>query len=340
MSEPVPPPAAPVTAPRLEDRFDPGHARVFLTGTQALVRALLTRARLDRAAGHATGGFVSGYRGSPLGTFDRELAAAKSPLEAVNIHFTPGVNEELAATAIWGSQQIGLFPGATAEGVFGMWYGKGPGVDRAGDALKHANLAGTSPLGGVLAVAGDDHAGVSSTTTHQSEVAFMDAQIPVLAPASVQDVLDLAVAGIALSRASGLWVALKVPSDVIEQAATVDAALARFAYKPPDAVSDDLHIRWPDRVTDQEARLAGPKRDAALAFMRANGLDRAFQRTPQSRIGIVAAGKAWGDLHDALDRLGLDGDASRRAASRSTSPRWYGRSSRKACAPSPSGSSA
>jgi indolepyruvate ferredoxin oxidoreductase len=293
---------------RLGDRYDPARARVFLTGTQALVRALLTRAWLDAAAGLRTGGFVSGYRGSPLGGFDRDLADANSELDAVNIRFTPGVNEELAATAIWGSQQLGLFPGARVDGVFGLWYGKGPGVDRAGDAFKHANLAGTSPKGGVLAVAGDDHAGISSTTAHQSEYAFIDAQIPVLAPASVQDVLDLAVAGIALSRASGLWVALKCPSEVIEQAATVDASLARFTFDAP-AGGGGLHIRWPDRVTDAEARLAGPKLDAVADVVRAWGLDRSFGRTAHSRIGIVAAGKSWADVGEALDLLGLDDDA-------------------------------
>ncbi len=297
---------------RLADRFDAATTRIFVTGTQALVRAALNIAWRDRAAGLNTGGFVSGYRGSPLGGFDRDLTEAAGQLTAANIHFTPGVNEELAATAIWGSQQLGLFPGARAEGVFGIWYGKGPGVDRAGDALKHANLAGTAPRGGALAVAGDDHAGVSSTTAHQSEFAFIDAQIPVLAPASVQDVLDLAITGIEMSRATGLWIALKCPSDIIEQAAAIDAAPGRQRFTagvPPG----DLHIRWPDRVTDAEARLAGPKQAAARAFARANGLDRAQWKTPQSRIGIIAAGKAWADLREALDILGIDEMAARAA---------------------------
>ncbi|MQA65479.1 MAG: indolepyruvate ferredoxin oxidoreductase family protein [Alphaproteobacteria bacterium] len=298
---------------RLGDRYDPARARVFLTGTQALVRALLTRAWLDARAGIKTGGFVSGYRGSPLGGFDRDLVQARAELEAADIRFTPGVNEELAATAIWGSQQLGLFPGARVDGVFGLWYGKGPGVDRAGDAFKHANLAGTAPNGGVLAVAGDDHAGISSTTAHQSEYAFIDARIPVLAPATIQDVLDLAIAGIALSRASGLWVALKCPSEVIEQAATVDAALTRFAFDTP-AGDGHLHIRWPDRVTDAEARLAGPKLEAAARFVRASGLDRAFGKTARHRIGIVSAGKSWADVCEALDLLGLDENARAAAA--------------------------
>ena len=296
------------SAGRLTDRFDPACTRVFLTGNQALVRALLARAWLDARAGRRTGGFVSGYRGSPLGAFDRDLQSAACELVAADIHFIPGVNEELAATAIWGSQQLGLFPGARVEGAFGLWYGKGPGVDRSGDAFKHANLAGTAPMGGVLAVAGDDHAGVSSTTAHQSEYAFVDAQIPVLAPASVQEIFDLAVTGIEMSRASGMWVALKCPSDIVEQGATIDTALDRFRFAAPPA-GGSLHIRWPDRVTDAEARLEGPKRDAALAFVRANGIDRSFAKTAASRIGIVAAGKSWADTEEALDLLGLDDTA-------------------------------
>jgi indolepyruvate ferredoxin oxidoreductase len=282
---------------------------VLLTGTQALTRALLSIAQLDTKAGHTTGGFVSGYRGSPLGGFDRDLTAAQAELTTANIHFTPGVNEELAATAIWGTQQVGLFPGAKTDGVFAMWYGKGPGVDRAGDAFKHANLAGTAPLGGVVAIAGDDHAGISSTTAHQSEFAFIDAQIPVLAPSSVQDVLDLTVAAIALSRASGLWIALKCPSDIIEQAATVNTGLGRFIYDLPDGLAapeNKLHIRWPDRVTDAEARLAGPKRRAAQAFVRASGLDRTLWKTEASHLGVVAAGKSYADTLEAFDLLGLD----------------------------------
>jgi indolepyruvate ferredoxin oxidoreductase len=303
---------APFAAVRLADRYDAAQSRIFVTGTQALVRAALNIAWRDRDAGLTTGGFVSGYRGSPLGSFDRDLTEAAPQLTGANIHFTPGVNEELAATAIWGSQQLGLFPGARAEGVFGIWYGKGPGVDRAGDALKHANLAGTAPKGGALAVAGDDHAGVSSTTAHQSEFAFIDAQIPVLAPASVQEILDLTVAGIEMSRAAGLWVALKCPSDIIEQAAAIDAAPERHDFAAA-APMPDLHIRWPDRVTDAEARLAGPKLAAARAFLRANGLDRALWKTPDSRIGIIAGGKAWADLREALDILGLDEAAARAA---------------------------
>jgi indolepyruvate ferredoxin oxidoreductase len=306
----------PIADLTLEDRLRPDQDRLFLTGTQTLVRVLLTQAWLDQARGARTGGFVSGYRGSPLGAFDGELTAAEGAFAKANIHFEPGVNEELAATALMGTQQVGLFPGARVEGVFGMWYGKGPGADRAGDAFKHANLAGTAPEGGVLAVVGDDHGGVSSTTAHQSEFAFIDAQIPVLAPTSLQDVLELGLAGIAMSRASGCWVALKCPSAVIEQAGTVEAALSRFSFTAPDKAGlpdGGLHIRWPDKSTDQEHRLSGPKLRAAEAFALANGLDRTFDKTAARRIGIVAAGKAFADTREALRLLGLGGEAGRAA---------------------------
>ena len=299
----------PISDLRLEDRFEAGLKRLYLTGPQTLVRVLLTQAWLDAAEGRRTGGFVSGYRGSPLGGFDRELIQAADAFARAHIHFEPGVNEELAATALMGTQQVGLFPGARFEGVFGMWYGKGPGVDRSGDAFKHANLAGTAPLGGVLAVAGDDHGGVSSTTAHQSEFAFVDAQIPVLSPAGLQDVLDLGVAGIHMSRASGCWVALKCPSAVIEQTGTVDAGLERFDFAEPDLQglsADGLHIRWPDKSTDQERRLSEAKLVAAETFAGANRLDRIIGKTDASRIGIVAPGKAWADTMEALDILGLD----------------------------------
>ncbi|HSR56495.1 MAG TPA: indolepyruvate ferredoxin oxidoreductase family protein, partial [Alphaproteobacteria bacterium] len=301
----------PIAELDLADRFRSEKERLFLSGTQALVRVLLIQSWLDAANGQKTGGFVSGYRGSPLGAFDSELKAAASAFEDAGIRFEPGVNEELAATALMGSQQVNLFPGARVDGVFGMWYGKGPGVDRAGDAFKHANLAGTALLGGVLAVAGDDHGGVSSTTAHQSEFAFIDAQIPVLAPADLQDVLDLGLAGIAMSRFAGLWVALKCPSAVIEQAASVDARTERFTFAAPalDGMpGDGLHIRWPDKSTDQEHRLSGPKLHAAAAFCRANRLDRVIGDAGGARIGIVAAGKAYADTREALRLLGLDGE--------------------------------
>src|SRR6201990_1596544 len=196
--------ALPVT---LDDKYVLERGRVYLTGTQALVRLPMMQRERDLAAGLNTGGFISGYRGSPLGGFDQALWKAKAHLAEHHIHFTPGVNEELAATAVWGSQQVGLFPGAKYDGVFAMWYGKGPGVDRSGDALKHGNAAGSAPHGGVLLLAGDDHACKSSTLPHQSEYAFMDASIPVLNPSGVQEMLDLGLYGWAMSRYSGCWIA-------------------------------------------------------------------------------------------------------------------------------------
>ncbi len=286
----------------------PSGARVFLTGSQALVRVLIERAKRDAAAGIRTAGYASGYRGSPLGGLDQEFGRAASALAAHRIAFQPGLNEELAATALWGTQQVGLFDGAKQDGVFGLWYGKGPGVDRAGDAFKHANLAGTSPLGGVLAVAGDDHAAASSTTAHQSEFALADAMMPVLVPANVQEILDLGLAGIALSRFAGCWVALKLAADIAEGAATVQLDRAVPLRAPADFTppADGLHIRWPDRADAQEARLVGPKMQAAQAFARANGFDRLMADAPAAKRGIVAAGKAWSDLVQALADLGLD----------------------------------
>src|SRR3954451_22705070 len=203
----------------LEDKYTLASGRVYLTGTQALVRLAMVQRERDLAAGLNTAGFISGYRGSPLGGFDQALWKAKKHLADHHIHFTPGVNEELAATAVWGSQQVGLFPGAKYDGVFAMWYGKGPGVDRAGDALKHGNSAGTAPYGGVLALAGDDHTCKSSTLAHQSEFAFIDALIPVLNPAGVEDILDLGLYGWAMSRWSGCWVALKTVAETMDSSA-------------------------------------------------------------------------------------------------------------------------
>jgi indolepyruvate ferredoxin oxidoreductase len=280
--------------------------RAFLTGSQALVRLACEQARRDAAAGLDTAGYVSGYRGSPLGGLDQELARSTTALAEARVAFQPGLNEELAATALWGTQQVGLFPGAKHQGVFGLWYGKGPGVDRSGDAFKHANLAGTAPLGGVLAVAGDDHGAASSTTAHQSEYAFVDAMMPILAPANVQEIYDYGLMGLALSRFAGCWTALKLSADVAEAAASVTLG-APLPVLPGDFTppADGLHIRWPDRALDQEARLQGPKMQAAQAFVRANGLDR-ISGSATAKRGIVASGKAWGDLQQALADLGLD----------------------------------
>ena len=298
----------------LDDRYAQERGRVFLTGTQALVRLPMLQARRDTAAGHRTAAYVSGYRGSPLGGLDREMWRAKRFLEAHRIHFQPGVNEDLAATACWGSQQTGLFAHARYDGVFAMWYGKGPGVDRSGDALKHANLAGTAPLGGVLALAGDDHVCKSSTSPHQSELAFLDASIPVLAPAGVQDLLDLGLAGWALSRYAGLWVALKTVAEIVDSAAAVDVAFDRVAVVRPDDHSlppGGLGIRWPDPPLEQERRLHAEKLPAARAFARANRLDRLVLGGRRHRLCVVTVGKAYSDVRQALEVLGIDAARAR-----------------------------
>ncbi len=279
--------------------------RAFLTGSQALARVALDQAARDAAAGLDTAGYISGYRGSPLGGLDQELARQDAALKQAGVVFQPGLNEELAATALWGTQQVGLFPDAKHQGVFGIWYGKGPGVDRSGDAFKHANLAGTAPLGGVLAVAGDDHGAASSTTAHQSEYAFVDAMMPILAPSNVQEIYDFGLMGLALSRFAGCWTALKLSADVAEAAGSLTLKAPLPAIPPFEMPPGGLHIRWPDRALDQEARLQGPKLRAAQAFVRANGLDRIIGKANAKR-GIVASGKAWGDLKQALADLGID----------------------------------
>ncbi|HEX6143874.1 MAG TPA: indolepyruvate ferredoxin oxidoreductase family protein, partial [Geminicoccaceae bacterium] len=242
----------------LDDRYALDEGRIYLSGIQALVRLLLTQRRRDRAAGLNTAGFVSGYRGSPLGGLDKALQAARAHLDAHQIHFQPGLNEDLAATAVWGSQQVGLFPGARHDGVFALWYGKGPGVDRSGDVFKHANAAGTAPRGGVLAVAGDDHACKSSTLPHQSEQAFIAAMMPVLHPSGIEDLLELGSLGFALSRFSGLWVGFKILADVADSAAAVDLDLTRPPIVLPEEFArpaGGLNIRWPDPPLEQERRL-------------------------------------------------------------------------------------
>ncbi|PWR24457.1 indolepyruvate ferredoxin oxidoreductase family protein [Zavarzinia aquatilis] len=293
----------------LDDKYRRHEGRIYLNGMQALVRLALEQHRRDTAAGLNTAGFISGYRGSPLGGFDLELERNKPLLEAGNIRFQPGVNEDLAATALWGTQQVALGKPALFDGVFGFWYGKGPGVDRTGDVFKHANLAGTAPLGGVLAIAGDDHTCKSSTTAHQTEYAFVDAMIPVLAPSNLAEVIDFGLAGIALSRFAGTWAALKLVSEIADTSATIPAVPAYQAFaRPTDFTPSDggLHIRWPDTAQAQEARLHLHKLPAVLAFARANPLNRVMERPAGARLGIVTAGKAYGDLMQAFDLLGLD----------------------------------
>jgi len=217
----------------LDDKFLLTDGRVFITGVQTLLRVLIDQHRLDQAAGLNTAGFVSGYRGSPLGGLDQQAGRAGKYLKAAEVVFKEGLNEDLAATAVWGSQQANLFPGARFDGVYGMWYGKAPGVDRTGDAFKHANFAGVWPKGGVLAVAGDDHTCKSSTLPSQSEYAFQDFEMPVLSPADVQEVLDYGLLGYALSRFSGLWVGLIALADTMDSGATIDATLARHQFVTP-----------------------------------------------------------------------------------------------------------
>ena len=294
----------------LDDKYAYEAGRIYLTGTQALVRLILTQRRRDAAAGLKTAGYVSGYRGSPLGGLDRELWRIGELLDRHNIRFQPGVNEDLAATAIWGTQQSGLFPGAKHDGVFGLWYGKGPGVDRSGDAFRHANLAGTAPHGGVLAVAGDDPASKASTAPSQSEHALMDAGMPVLVPADIEDFLEFGLKGWALSRFSGCWVGMKTQGDNVDASASleVDPDAPRIVIPedvelPPDGLNIRLHD-WPP--TSQDERLHRYKLPAARAFARANGLDRVVIDGPTRRIGIVAAGKTLLDVLQALDDLGID----------------------------------
>jgi len=293
----------------LDDKYTLDRGRVFLTGTQAIARlAMLQRVR-DERAGLNTAGYISGYRGSPLGGLDQVMSRAKPYLDQHHVKFQPGLNEDLAATAIWGTQQVGMFPGAKYDGVFAMWYGKGPGVDRCGDVFKHANAAGTSKHGGVLVLAGDDHGAKSSTLPHQSEHILKACCIPVLNPANVQEYLDLGLHGFAMSRYSGCWIAFKCVTDVVESGASVEVDPDRVQVRMPEDFTlpaGGLNIRWPDGILEQEARLLDWKVYAALAYVRANGLDRLVWDSPRARLGIVTTGKSFGDAMQALADLGID----------------------------------
>ena len=293
----------------LNDKYTLDHGRAFITGTQALIRLPMLQRERDLRAGLNTAGFITGYRGSPLGSVDQTAAKAKKYLDAHHVKFAPGVNEDLAATSIWGTQQVNLFPHAQYDGVFGMWYGKGPGVDRCGDVFKHANMAGTAPLGGVLVLAGDDHAAKSSTTAHQSEHILKACGIPVLYPSSVQEYLDYGLHGWAMSRYTGLWVAMKCVTDIVESGASVDLDPDRVQITLPTDFAlpeGGLNIRWPDAVLDQEARMNNFKWYAALAYARANKLNRIIWDSPKAKIGIVTAGKSYLDTRQALADLGID----------------------------------
>ena len=302
------------TAVRLDDKYTKETGRVFITGTQALVRLPMMQRQRDAAAGLKTGCFISGYRGSPLGGLDQQLWQARRFLANNHIHFQPGVNEDLAATALWGSQQLDLFGDSDYDGVFGIWYGKGPGVDRCGDVFKHANAAGSARHGGVLLLAGDDHMAKSSTLAHQCEYTFMDANIPVLHPAGVQEFLDLGLYGWAMSRYSGCWVGFKTIADTVESSATVSVDPARIPIVLPEDFAmpeEGLNIRWPDDRLVQEERLHRQKIYAALAFARANKLDRVVLDSPKRRFGIVTTGKTYLDVLQALDDLGIDEEKAR-----------------------------
>lgn len=293
----------------LDDRYTLKSGRILISGTQALVRLPLIQLERDRAAGLETAGYITGYRGSPLAGLDQQLASARKFYAGKAIVFQPGVNEDLAATAVWGTQQTGLHGPANYTGVFAMWYGKGPGVDRSGDALRHGNLAGSAALGGVLLLAGDDHTCESSTTCHQSEFAFVDAMIPVLNPAGVQEIIDYGLFGWALSRYSGCWVALKCVKDSVETTATVEIDTQRLTFQTPQdhTIPDKgLSIRWPDTPQDQETRLHQHKLEAVRAYCRANKIDRVMIDSSQAKIGIATTGKSYLDVCQALEALDLD----------------------------------
>jgi indolepyruvate ferredoxin oxidoreductase len=294
----------------LEDKYDLGKSRVFVTGYQALVRLTLMQKERDRRAGLNTAGYVTGYRGSPLGGLDQQFMRATRQLVANDIKFQAGLNEDLAATAVWGTQAAELRGEGKFDGVFSMWYGKGPGVDRTGDVFRHANFAGTSRHGGVLALMGDDHTAESSTTAHQSEFHFVDVMIPILNPAGVQEILDYGLYGWAMSRFTGAWVALKCMHETVESTAVIDGGLDRVQIVMPDDFHNPaggLNIRLNDSVLGMEARLHDYKRDAMLAFVRANKLNHnVISGGRKPKIGIITVGKSYLDVRQAFDELGLD----------------------------------
>ncbi|NRF66369.1 indolepyruvate ferredoxin oxidoreductase family protein [Aquincola sp. S2] len=300
----------------LEDKYALDHGRAFMSGVQALVRLPMLQRQRDALAGLNTGGFVSGYRGSPLGGYDQALAAAKKHLAEHNIVFQPGVNEELGATAVWGTQQLDLYPKEKKhDGVFGIWYGKGPGVDRCSDVFKHANMAGTSKHGGVIAIAGDDHVSKSSTAAHQSDHIFKACGLPVFFPSNVQDILDMGLHAFAMSRFAGVWTGMKTIQEVVESSSSVLVDADRVNIIIPEDFQmppGGLHIRWPDPPLEQEARLMDYKWYAALAYVRANKLNHNVIAGPNDRFGIIATGKAYNDTRQALSDLGLDDAACTR----------------------------
>jgi indolepyruvate ferredoxin oxidoreductase len=292
----------------LDQKYTQGTGHIFTTGLQALVRLPMAQIRRDRAAGLNTAGFISGYRGSPLGGYDQQLFAARSHLERYNIKFQPGVNEDLAATAVWGSQQLHLSPGAAYDGVVGIWYGKGPGVDRCGDVFRHGNAAGSARHGGVLCLAGDDHGAKSSTVPHQSDHAFIAALMPYLYPSSIHEMIQMGLLGIAMSRYSGCWVGMKVVTETVETTAEIDLADELTPFVMPsdfEMPRGGLNLRWPDDRYDQDRRLQDYKGFAAVAFARANRINRITMDSPHARFGIMASGKSYEDMRQALRELGI-----------------------------------
>ena len=304
----------------LDDKYSLDEGRAFMSGVQALVKLPMLQRQRDALQGKNTAGFISGYRGSPLGTYDQALWKAKPYLQAQNIVFQPGVNEELAATALWGTQQLGFAPPGSNkfDGVFGIWYGKGPGVDRCSDVFKHANMAGTTPWGGVLAVAGDDHVAKSSTAAHQSDHIFKACGTPVFFPSNVQEILDLGLHAIAMSRFSGVWSGMKTIQEIVESSSTavIDPHRVNIIIPEFEMPAGGVHIRWPDTALEQEARLFDYKWYAALAYVRANRLNYNVIEGPNGgkgdRLGLIASGKAFNDTRQALLDLGLDDDTCRR----------------------------
>jgi indolepyruvate ferredoxin oxidoreductase len=294
----------------LEDKYTLAEGRAFMSGVQALVRLPMLQRQRDMLSGLNTAGFISGYRGSPLGGYDQALWSARKHLAEQHIVFQPGVNEELGATAVWGTQQLDLYPKEKKyDGVFGIWYGKGPGVDRCSDVFKHANMAGTSRHGGVIAIAGDDHVAKSSTAPHQSDHIFKACGLPVFFPSSVQDILDMGLHAFAMSRFSGVWSGMKTIQEVVESASSVIVDPGRVKIVLPEDFlmpPGGLHIRWPDAPLEQEARLMDYKWYAALAYVRANRLNHNVVETAHDRFGLIASGKAYNDMRQALSDLGLD----------------------------------
>src|SRR6516165_8130446 len=292
----------------LEQKYTANSGHIFLTGIQALVRLPMAQIRRDRAAGLNTAGFISGYRGSRLGGYDQQLFAARKHLEQYNIKFQPGVNEDLAATAIWGSQQLNLSPGAKYDGVVGIWYGKGPGVDRSGDVFRHGNTAGSAKNGGVLCLAGDDHGAKSSTVPHQSDHAFISALMPYLYPSSIHEMIEMGLLGIAMSRYSGCWVGMKTITETVETTAEIDLTDEMKPFIIPtdfELPPDGLNLRWRDDRFQQDLRLQDYKGFAAIAFARANRVNRVTMDSPNARYGIMASGKSYEDVRQALRELGV-----------------------------------